>query len=239
MTTATTTQTPASTADSVATIHLARLPLNPRSRDVHQDLRDHTALHQRVSALYPDILGTTPRAAHNILYRLERERTGATLLIQSTNITINRNALPSNYTAPGVDVEYREIGPLLDWAALGRTVRYRIDANPTKSQPSPKDGPGKRPRGRRIPLTGEDAVTWWERQAERAGLTLNLSLDSPQPPVLATRGTNRRARLTVTRFDGIATITNPNNLRHAITTGIGQGRAYGLGLLSIAPHHEQ
>ncbi|MFE0136971.1 type I-E CRISPR-associated protein Cas6/Cse3/CasE [Streptomyces sp. NPDC059037] len=219
-------------AAPAATIHLARIALNARSRHVHDDLNDHTALHRRVSALFPDQGGASPRAAHNVLYRLERERTGATLLIQSTGITINRNSLPDGYALD--TPEYRDLGPLLDWATTGRAIRYRIDANPTKCEPRPGKG-----RGRRIPLTGDAAVTWWERQAERAGVSVNLNLDVPQPPVRASRGSDRNARLTVTRFDGIATITDANALRTAITTGIGQGRAYGLGLLSITPHREQ
>ncbi|AQS65598.1 type I-E CRISPR-associated protein Cas6/Cse3/CasE [Streptomyces pactum] len=219
------------TAATATTVHLARITLNPRSRDFHNDLRDHTALHRRISALFPDQAGTSPRTAHNVLYRLEREPTGAKLLIQSTGITINRNALPASYTT--ADIDYRELNPLLDWATPGRIIRYRIDANPLKTE----FVPGR--RGRRVPLTGEAALTWWERKAAHAGLTPQLILDTPQPPVLATRGDKKRARLNVTRFDGIATITDTHALRQAITTGIGQGRAYGLGLLSIAPHREQ
>ncbi|MEU6595212.1 type I-E CRISPR-associated protein Cas6/Cse3/CasE [Streptomyces sp. NPDC046881] len=218
-------------ASATTTVRLARIALNPRSRDVHHDLRDHTALHRRVAALFPDQAGTSPRTAHNVLYRLEREHAGATLLIQSTGITINRNALPANYTT--ADVDYRELNPLLDWATPGRTIRYRIDANPSKAERIP----GR--RGRRVPLTGEAALAWWERKATHAGLTPQLILDTPQPPVLASRGEKKRARLDVTRFDGIATITDTQALRQAITTGIGHGRAYGLGLLSIAPHREQ
>lgn len=210
------------------TVHLARITLNPRSRDVHHDLRDHTALHRRVSALFPDQGGNSPRTVHNVLYRLERELSGASLLVQSTAITVNRNALPANYMANGID--YRELTPLLDWATPGRTVRYRIDAHPLKTEFV------RGQRGRRVSLTGEAALTWWERKAADAGLTPHLVLDTPQPPVLATRGEKKRAHLAVTRFDGIATVTDPGALRQAITTGIGQGRAFGVGLLSIAPH---
>ncbi len=218
-------------ATATTAVHLARITLNPRSRDVHNDLRDHTALHRRVSALFPDQAGASPRTAHNVLYRLEREHAGATLLIQSTGIAINRNALPAHYNT--TDVDYRELTPLLNWATAGRTIRYRIDAHPLKTE----FVPGR--RGRRVPLAGEAAITWWERKAADAGLTVQLVLDTPQPPVLATRGERKRARLNATRFDGIATITDPQALRQAITTGIGQGRAFGLGLLSIAPHREQ
>lgn len=36
-------------------------------------------------------------------------------------------------------------------------------------------------------------------------------------------------------FDGILAVEDPDLLRHAIITGIGPARAYGNGLLSIAP----
>ncbi|MFD6434343.1 type I-E CRISPR-associated protein Cas6/Cse3/CasE [Streptomyces venezuelae] len=37
------------------------------------------------------------------------------------------------------------------------------------------------------------------------------------------------------RFDGTATIVAPDLLRTALQKGIGRGKAYGCGLLSIAP----
>ncbi|MFS8202560.1 type I-E CRISPR-associated protein Cas6/Cse3/CasE [Streptomyces sp. CWNU-52B] len=39
----------------------------------------------------------------------------------------------------------------------------------------------------------------------------------------------------LTRFDGQATITDPDQLRHALLHGIGRAKAYGAGLLSLAP----
>lgn len=209
------------------TVHLARLHLEARSRVVHRDLKNATRLHATVQALFPDALGPAPRTATNTLYRIEREQAGALLLIQST-LPINRNALPSGYAS---QVEYRDLGPLLNWVDEGRVVRFRIDANPIKSVPVP----GAR-RGKRVPVSGEEALAWWERQAGRAGLANQLVLDLPQPDVLGSRTEAKRIRLRAMRFEGVATITDPEALRTAITTGIGQGRAYGLGLLSIAPY---
>ncbi|AYN40143.1 type I-E CRISPR-associated protein Cas6/Cse3/CasE [Streptomyces dangxiongensis] len=212
---------------STQTVHLARLHLQARSRDVHRDLKDASRLHTTIQALFPDALGAAPRTATNTLYRIEREQTGAQLLIQST-LPINRNALPSGYTS---QVEYRDLTPLLNWVAGGRVVRFRIDGNPIKSVPVPGGG-----RGRRVPVSGEEALAWWERQAARAGLTNELVLDLPQPDVLGSRSEAKRIRLRAIRFEGVATVTDPEALRAAIITGIGQGRAYGLGLLSIAPY---
>lgn len=214
------------TAPATRSLHLTQLHLEARSHAVHQDLKDASRLHNTVQALFPDTLGSTPRAATHTLYRLEREQAGAVLLIQST-LPINRNALPHGYAR---HVAYRDLGPLLDWVAEGRRVRYRIDANPIKTAFMQ----GK--RGKRTPVTGDEALAWWERQAHKAGMTSQLALDLPQPPVRATRNGTKPVLLKAIRFEGVATVTDPDALRTAITLGIGQGRAYGLGLLSIAPY---
>lgn len=217
-----------------ATVHLARLRLAARSRQVHRDLGDAARLHTTVQSLFPDALGAAPRAATNTLFRVEREQSGASLLIQST-LPINRNALPTGYAD---SVEYRDLTPLLDWIEPDRIVRYRIDANPSKQVRTP----GTNQRGRRTPLFGSDAIAWWEQRARQAGLHCALTLDIAQPPILASRGkaadgnNSKGVRLSAVRFEGVATVTDPDTLRAAITAGIGQGRAYGLGLLSIAPH---
>ncbi|MFF3432201.1 type I-E CRISPR-associated protein Cas6/Cse3/CasE [Streptomyces sp. NPDC002602] len=208
------------------TVQLAQLRLEERSRDVHRDLTDATSLHNRVQALFPDNLGPQPRAATNTLFRVEREAAGPVLLIQST-LPINRNGLPAGYAR---DIAYRDLNPLLDWAAEGRVVRYRVDAHPSMSQSLPGQ------RGKRVPLRGEEALQWWERQAGKAGLDNQLALDIPQPDVRARRGSAKPVRYSVIRFEGVARVIDPIALRETITTGIGRGRAYGLGLLSIAPY---
>ncbi|MBO0657264.1 type I-E CRISPR-associated protein Cas6/Cse3/CasE [Streptomyces triculaminicus] len=208
------------------TLHLAQLHLEARSRAVHQDLNDATKLHNTVQSLFPDTLGDTPRAATHTLFRLEREQAGAVLLIQST-LPINRNALPRGYAH---HLAHRDLGPLLDWITEGRLVRYRIDANPIKTTFV------RGQRGKRTPVTGAEALAWWERQAHKAGLANQLALDLPQPPVRGTRNNSKPILLRAMRFEGVATVTDADALRAAITVGIGQGRAYGLGLLSIAPY---
>ncbi|MEU6867755.1 type I-E CRISPR-associated protein Cas6/Cse3/CasE [Streptomyces sp. NPDC046876] len=208
------------------TVHLAQLRLEERSREVHRDLTDATSLHNRVQALFPDNLGPQPRAATNTLFRVEREQSGPVLLVQST-LPINRSGLPAGYAR---DIDYRDLGPLLDWGREGRVVRYRIDTHPSMSQSVPGQ------RGKRIPLRGEEALQWWERQAVKAGLENQLALDIPQSDVRARRGAAKPVRYSVIRFEGVARITDPAALRAAITSGIGRGRAYGLGLLSIAPY---
>ncbi|MFD0404084.1 type I-E CRISPR-associated protein Cas6/Cse3/CasE [Kitasatospora sp. NPDC127116] len=213
-------------------LHLARLSLNPYSQEARDDLKERGSLHRRIQALFPDQLGAEPRAAARILFRLERTIQSATVLIQSA-IPINRNALPTGYT--NADVEYRDLTPLLDWAGTGRIVQYRIDAYPARAVRAPHEPGIARPRGKRVPLQGQDAIDWWHRQATLAGLQPHVVLDLEQPAVTANRDSGKRISYRVTRFEGTATITDPDSLQEALRQGIGQGRAFGLGLLSIAP----
>src|SRR5690606_3048584 len=62
---------------------LARIRLNPHSRDVQRDLRDATQMHRTVMRMVPDNLGDAPRQQTGLLYRLEETDTSSTLLVQA------------------------------------------------------------------------------------------------------------------------------------------------------------
>ncbi|MFD9651467.1 type I-E CRISPR-associated protein Cas6/Cse3/CasE [Streptomyces mirabilis] len=120
-------------------------------------------------------------------------------------------------------------------ASNGLAVPYRIDANPVRK-------PGHTTRAATgakavIPLSGTDADDWWARQAEeRSGLKLTSTHTTP---LTAARGERRQdkhhIRHTRTRFEGTAVVTDRITLQQHILEGIGRGKSYGCGLLSLAP----
>lgn len=214
------------------TAHLTRVQINPWSHEAGRDLKDVQSLHRRVLGLIPDQLGAATRQAAGVLYRLERHPSQHTLLIQST-APLDLNALPVGYATA---TDERDITPLLTWCREGASVRYRIDAVATRCVLGERDHTGRRQRGRRIPLHGPDAITWWHHRAERAGLTPDpTTTHASSQADLAGRKDTGRITEKLTRFEGTATITDPRTLRTAIATGIGRARTYGAGLLSIAP----
>ncbi|MFF0416408.1 type I-E CRISPR-associated protein Cas6/Cse3/CasE [Kitasatospora sp. NPDC004745] len=213
--------------------HLTLLHLDPRSRDAATDLRDANRMHQRIMGMYPDTLTSGDAARHSlgILHRVERTPQSTTVLVQSA-MAADPTTLPDRYAT----TQQRNLTPLLDWLADGRTIRYRIDGSPTRSvRDGTRDDRGRLNRGKPAPLHGKDAIDWWERKARTAGLELHETLDIPQEPATGYRATGP-IRHTLTRFEGTAVVTNHHALRTAITDGIGRGLAYGAGLLSIAPH---
>jgi CRISPR system Cascade subunit CasE len=201
---------------------LARITLDPRHRAVRQDLRDTVAMHRRLMSLFPDGLGEQPRAQTAALYRLEDTPTGPSVLVQST-----RRPAPDKLPTGYGHFELRELTPLLDALKPGTLVHYRIAANPTKRAWKGDQA------GKVVALTGADADAWWHRQAQNHGLDLLSLVSAPQPTAHGEHGSVKVTHV-VTRFDGRAVVRDVAQVRAAVTAGIGRGKSFGCGLLSLA-----
>ncbi|MEC3994108.1 type I-E CRISPR-associated protein Cas6/Cse3/CasE [Actinacidiphila sp. DG2A-62] len=218
------------------TVWLTRIVPDPRSAQARKDTQGRAAamhLHRRLMSLFPYDLGAAARAQLGVLFRTEDTPDGPHVLLQSGERP-DTTLLPDGYgTATS-----RPLDPLLDALRPGLTIRYRCVASPVR-----KPGATTRAAYRLPPvvaLHGTAADEWWLRQAEAGGLkpldVHSLPLDAVSGP----RGTNgpaadQRVRHARIRFDGTAAIIDPDLLRAKITEGIGRGKAYGCGLLSIAP----
>lgn len=200
---------------------LTRVTLNIRHPAVRHDLTDAVGMHKRVMALLPDELGENPRYQAGVLYRVDAAAEEVTLLVQST-IPTDPTRLPDGY---GVTAT-RDITALLDKLHNGMTVHYRIAANPTK-----RAWKGENAK-KIVVLSGAEADAWWQRKAAAHGLALQSLNTQPQPTA---RTAASKMRHGIARFDGRATIADVDQTRQAVLGGIGRGRSYGCGLLSLAP----
>lgn len=208
---------------------ITRLVPDPRHRDARRDLRSAVALHHRVMSLFPDGMGTQARTQAGVLFRTEELPTGGQAILVQSSIAPDSTRLPEGYGR----AETKPLGPLLAQLRAGSTVHYRLIANATrKLGANTENGQPRQVK----PLHGPEAEEWWHRQARRSGLDV-LSVRST---ALADASGRRRtddhyvthAR---TRFDGLATVTDPDALRTATAAGIGRGKSYGCGLLSTLP----
>ncbi|MET8751353.1 type I-E CRISPR-associated protein Cas6/Cse3/CasE [Streptomyces sp. NPDC004667] len=250
-------------------ITLARIGLNPTSREVHRDLANPAEMHRTTMNLIDREDGNpTARRDASLLHRIDHTPAGAHLLVQAA-VPIYLDRLPDGYA---LTAEQRDATPVLDWITEGRTVRYRINANPSTCVRDPEAlqreadrraesavkagksyaeatrireaflalaaGNATKRRGVNLPATPENITAWWTRTATANGLRPELVIDTPLARINATTTGKPTVTLRATAFEGIATITNPDATRVAVTNGIGKGQAYGLGLLSLAPHHK-
>ncbi|GAA4764812.1 type I-E CRISPR-associated protein Cas6/Cse3/CasE [Streptomyces sanyensis] len=207
---------------------IARIRLNPHSRAVQRDLRDATEMHRTLMRMIPDNLGDTPRHDTGFLFRIDEDDETSTVLVQAT-VPLDHAGLPTGYG----DVRIKQLKPMFAALRPGLGVRYRIALNPAKRERLPLEQ--KNRRGRIVPLTGAEADQWWARRAREAGLHLTSVIPTPLRPVRPHGRNAPPVRHSLIRYDGTATITDPVALTQALLQGIGRGKPYGAGLLSLAP----
>jgi CRISPR system Cascade subunit CasE len=176
-------------------------------------------------SLMPDGLGEQARLQAGVLFRLDETDTGAAVLVQS-RLEPDLRRLPPGYGT----AEVRDAQVLLTALHTGMVVHYRIAANAAKRQ-FVRGG-----KGPVVPLSGTDAEEWWATRAASHGLHLvNANLNQVRPARGKRSPHTQPIRHGLTRFDGVAAITDPDLVRNAIENGIGRGRSHGCGLLSLAP----
>ncbi|MFI1884410.1 type I-E CRISPR-associated protein Cas6/Cse3/CasE [Streptomyces jumonjinensis] len=206
---------------------LARIHLNPHSRDVQRDLRDATQMHRTVMRMAPDGLGNSPRHLAGLLYRVDETDTASTLLVQAHHL--DPAGLPPGYG----HAQIKSLAPMFAALRAGLVVRYRIVVSPVKRERLPLEDKGA--RGRVIPLSGADADQWWNRRAAAAGLELHMLTPTSLTPVRPRDSKAPPMRHSLLLYDGTAAVTDPAALTNALLNGIGRAKPYGAGLLSLAP----
>ncbi len=231
-------------------MYLSRLVLDPRSREAGRDLGDVHQMHRTVMSAFPQLKEQGgARSGLAVLHRLDIDQRGSNiaLLVQSGEEP-DWSCLPEGYLftldPEGRNPATKSISDVLVSLHRGQVLRFRLRANPTKKIDT-KSGPdGRRRNGRRVDLrTDSQQIAWLSRRADRAGFCLvPVHSGSNTPAVrvgssekLRGRTTNRLVTLAGVLFDGLLEVTDPDRLRLAIREGIGPGKAFGCGLLSLAP----
>ncbi len=230
-------------------MYLSRLILNPRTRRVRRELADPYQLHRTLMAAFPEQLP----AGERVLYRVDVDaRSGVpTVLMQSQ--TRPDWAWLGDPLARDLLQRAPESKPFEPHFAAGQLLAFRLRANPTVKRrlPTDKDDPSSELKPMRIPITAEDELlAWLARKGRRGGFRpVNANVISEgdlighQPrrdgadPAADDASAHRRRRLTfrAVRYEGLLEVTDPDALVQALAQGIGPAKAFGFGLLSLAP----
>jgi CRISPR system Cascade subunit CasE len=153
----------------------------------------------------------------------------------------NWDSLPPHYLSPAPTTEpiCKSLLPLLERVQLGWTFRFRLRANPTKKV-APRDaGSGLHAKGKRVDLRNEaDQRAWLERKAQQHGFTVG-GLHVNDEPRLTSRFSHQSGSgpivVAPVLYQGILQVTDAAAFHQTLEEGIGPGKAYGCGLLSVAP----
>ncbi len=236
-------------------IYLTKMILNPRSRKVRRDVGNSQEMHRTISRGFPETeKDTTPRQKYGILYRLETDnRSGLIALLVQSNAEPDWSKLDADYLLDGEEnPACKRVGENYAAVADGMKLLFRLRANPTKrvgksdGRADEKFKPSdERKIRRRVELrTDEDKIAWLRRKGEEAGFRLaNVQLKEDVANVVAAErgkicfgksGNSSPLTFGSVVFEGILQITDADKFRKSLISGIGTGKAYGFGLLSIA-----
>lgn len=223
-------------------MYLSRLILNPRSRQVRNELADPWEMHRTVCKAFPGA-NFKDNESTGVLFRvdLHPKTRLPTLLVQSLQqpdwgflLADRRDYLLDDSSLP-MGVENPAWKEMTLQLRAGQALAFRLRANPTVK----KDRDGKK-QGRRVGLYCEDDQRkWLERKIESAGAALvsvNVANDEfVRGKLFTEKDDKKRMRFLSVLFDGVLKVNEPDLLAKTIGSGIGSAKGLGFGLLSLAP----
>jgi CRISPR system Cascade subunit CasE len=231
-------------------IYLSRLVPNLRNREARRDLADCMAMHRTLMSALPDKLSSIggARAEGGLLYRVESVASGAIWLLVQSALLPDWTHLPEFWLHPDAAPQVKEITEALGRIELGSVLRFKLVANPTRKICTKSSADGSKNNGKRVQLRDEEEwLAWLDRKARESGFRLKAVRAASHVPDVRSgrdlRATGRQSRpdgsssrLTFygVVFEGRLEVIDPALFHACLRAGIGPGKAYGYGLLSLA-----
>jgi CRISPR system Cascade subunit CasE len=187
-------------------------------------LRDTYDWHQAVWRAFPGRDGQK----RDFLTRLDERDEGFRLLIVSPNEPTRPDWCPPDaWQTRSVSQSY-----------FNRSrYAFQLCANPTKKITKLDADGNKSKNGKRVPLsTREELVAWMRRKSEQGGFSVDEQMLRTIP-----RGREYFTKVgahglhSAVEFRGVLAVTDQAKFHEAFTRGLGSAKAFGFGLLVIAP----
>jgi len=230
-------------------VYLSLLRPDPLNRWVREDLKDCASMHRTLMRAFPDDLPASgARSAIGLLYRIEYGRSGAVRVLVQSRMRPEWERLPHGWHAGGSRPAVKDIGPVLERIEEGMSLRFRLLANPTRKICTKSDEEGRKSNGKRVELRGEEEwLEWLARKAEHHGFRLRGVRGVALADVVAQRigrvvgskpganGSQTKLTFFGVLFEGALEVRDRARFLEAVRAGIGPGKAFGFGLLSVGP----
>lgn len=208
-------------------MYLTRLLLDTRSAQVRRDLGSPYEMHRTLVRAFVENKDQKPP---RFLWRLEPQ-----MLWNSPPVVLVMSEHPADWNGLHSCLKDEPQTKCLDIERLfpaGQRCRFRLLANPTTNLR--RTG---HKRGKRIGVVGEEGqVAWLERQGARCGFTLESAMVTASDVLHVRKARTDKDPISLQRvcFEGVLHVVDPDKLRVAMAAGIGSGKAFGCGLLSLA-----
>lgn len=199
-----------------------RLPLSLRHNPYE--------LHRQLWQLFPH----QPDAQRDFLFRVEGEQPGAGLIV-----LLQSAQTPS----AGTDERLLASKPFQPLLSRGMGLRFRLRANPVRTIRDLEQGrirQGGRDAGKlkscRVPLINEEEQREWLHRKFAGAASVDSLLIQPEAPLYFRKGQGKgglQGKIQTVLFDGVLTLEDDEALVRLLCSGIGPGKAFGCGLLSL------
>jgi CRISPR system Cascade subunit CasE len=194
------------------------------------------AIHRVLSGVFP---GKRNDSKNESIWRIDNLGDSKALIVVSSDIPNlnhlvdsvgikNSGAVSTNES--GTQDKTIDYNPFLKQVMDGQNWNFRLCANPVEHR---RQNPADK-RGKIFALrTISEQIKWIESQGEKNGFAVSGCTIIGDSWIAFDK-----VRIRSVTFDGLLTVTNAEAFRHALTHGIGRGKAYGCGLLTVAKVQE-
>ncbi|NUN10686.1 MAG: type I-E CRISPR-associated protein Cas6/Cse3/CasE [Ignavibacteriaceae bacterium] len=208
-------------------MYISKLLLNRKSRRVLEELRSPYEMHRTLAKAFDY---QSEKENGRILFRAEPgDEKYVTLLVQSATdpdwkkLTVSADYF---YTRGGDPVRVKEFNPVF---SEGVVYAFRLRANPTKRE--------KATRKRVGILREDDLAEWLRRKGEACGFRI-LSFEIRKENLVTAKIKDGEfqhgGEFTSVLFQGTLKVNSVPLFSAAVINGVGTGKGFGFGLLSVA-----
>ncbi len=203
---------------------LTQMELDGNSRRTLEALSAPNKFHGAVEAAF-----SVPRQRK--LWRID-SRGGRKYLLILSEDEPDLTSAAQQFAPPGQLWQTRDYSPLLARLVPGSRWQFRLCANPTYSVPVVN---GKRGRVCAHSTTAHQ-TEWLLRQSEKHGFSLEpdgFAVTEAQWYRFRKGASGNRVTFLAVTYDGVLEVRDPECFREALCRGIGSGKAYGAGLMTL------
>lgn len=244
---------------SLLMIELGRNPDHPRPGRLW--LRNRYHVHQRLCMAFPSALRKSedgeflkpfvPGDFAGGQVHVERDEDSGFLFRIDAFPNARAMIVVQSAAEPDWDYAFHNAGYLLAAApevkafeprfAEGQQFRFRLAANPTRRLSRNSPDAREESVGKRVPVGRDQYIGWLTRRGEAAGFSIDEGSITHQSSYvyMNKKKDGKGQRLCCVLFDGVLHVTDADAFSKANMQGIGSGKAFGFGLLSLAPYPTQ
>lgn len=208
-------------------MYLSLLTLQKGAPSVRQCLRNAHDMHRTVMSGFGDVEPSAARSELGVLYRLQEKRSGELYLYVLSSVYPDWSRLQYGFRQAAGSP--KNLDALQEALIPGRVLGFDLLCMPAK-----KVACDRKNSRRRLLVTQEERAQWLSRKAEQNGFLLCWLREEGQSKVYVHKGRpDGKAVYTGVHYRGELRIMDAQKFWRAFASGIGSGKAYGMGMLML------